>query len=129
MHDVRKLKRIFPVVRSTLSAVPGEEPQADVLELDTPEQQDLLLDSDDSLPSSSPYVQFEGSDGRPGFISFYNRPYRRDNEVLTFYPQKNQNNLQWFLGPTVLVTSFILPSLYLRRILSTIFEDSLLTGD
>ncbi|XP_031374677.1 uncharacterized protein LOC116189244 isoform X2 [Punica granatum] len=124
---VRKLKRIFPIVRSTISAVPGEEPQSDELESDAAEQESFQPDSDDSLPSSSSYVQFEGSDGRPGFVSFYNRPYGRDKEALTFYPEKDQNNWQWFLGPTVLVTSFILPSLYLRRILSTIFEDSLLT--
>lgn len=129
MHGVQKLNRLFPIVRCIDTAFPGEEPQIEELESDALEQDSFLLDSDDSIPSSSPYVQFEGSDGRPGFVSFYNRPYRRDNEILTFYPQKNQNNLQWILGPTVLVTSFILPSLYLRRILSTVFEDSLLTGN
>lgn len=31
MDGIRKLKIIFPMVRSTLSAVPGEEPQTDDL--------------------------------------------------------------------------------------------------
>ncbi|KAL4283515.1 hypothetical protein GQ457_16G024270 [Hibiscus cannabinus] len=89
-----------------------------------------LLDDDhdpeEITPVGLPSVHFEGSDGRPGFISFYNRPYKREDEVISNV-QRNQNSLLWFIGPAVLVASFILPSLYLRKILSTIFEDSLLT--
>ncbi|KAL3512797.1 hypothetical protein ACH5RR_025514 [Cinchona calisaya] len=33
----------------------------------------------------------------------------------------------WLVGPAVLVASFIFPSFYLCKILSTIFEDSLIT--
>lgn len=73
-------------------------------------------------------ISFEGTEGKPGFISFYNRPYKRDDEVIPTV-QRNESSLLWFIGPAVLVASFIFPSLYLRRILSTIFEDSLLTGD
>ncbi|XP_017973577.1 PREDICTED: uncharacterized protein LOC18603966 [Theobroma cacao] len=71
-------------------------------------------------------ISFEGTEGKPGFISFYNRPYKRDDEVIPTV-QRNESSLLWFIGPAVLVASFIFPSLYLRRILSTIFEDSLLT--
>ncbi|KAK8499552.1 hypothetical protein V6N12_018937 [Hibiscus sabdariffa] len=91
-----------------------------------------LLDDDhdpeEITPVGLPSIHFEGSDGRPGFISFYNRPYKREDEVISNV-QRNQNSLLWFIGPAVLVASFILPSLYLRKILSTIFEDSLLTGE
>lgn len=75
------------------------------------------------------YMQFEGSNGKAGFISFYNHPYKKADETILSVSQNNKNNLLWFIGPTVLIASFIFPSLYLRRILSTIFEDSLLTGD
>lgn len=44
-------------------------------------------------------------------------------------PERNPNNLLWFVGPAVLVASFVFPSLYLRRVLSAVFEDSLLTGE
>ncbi|XP_009766472.1 uncharacterized protein LOC107815068 [Nicotiana tabacum] len=76
---------------------------------------------------SSSNVHMEGAGGKPGVLSFYNRPYRREEEILVPAAEKNQNILLWFVGPAVLVASFIFPSLYLRRILSTIFEDSLLT--
>lgn len=52
-----------------------------------------------------------------------------EDKVLISSPQKSQNNLLWFIGPSVLVASFIFPSLYMRRILSAVFEDSLLTGE
>ncbi|KAJ8566021.1 hypothetical protein K7X08_008597 [Anisodus acutangulus] len=76
---------------------------------------------------SSSNFQIEGAGGKPGVLSFYNRPYRREEEILVSTAAKNQNILLWFVGPAVLIASFIFPSLYLRRILSTIFEDSLLT--
>ncbi|KAK4756275.1 hypothetical protein SAY87_006402 [Trapa incisa] len=124
LQGVRKQNRMLPIVRCIDFAFP-EEPLIEELEPDVLGPESFLPDYDDSIPSSSLDVPSTGSDGRPGFVSFYNHPHRRENEVP--YPQKNQNNLQWILGPTVLVTSFILPSLYLRRILSIVFEDSLLT--
>ncbi|KAE8723976.1 hypothetical protein F3Y22_tig00011079pilonHSYRG00120 [Hibiscus syriacus] len=94
-----------------------------------PVDSELLQDDPDPeeiIPVGLPSIHFEGSDGRPGFISFYNRAYKRDDEVISNV-QRNQNSLLWFIGPAVLVASFILPSLYLRKVLLTIFEDSLLT--
>ncbi|KAK2993215.1 hypothetical protein RJ640_005183 [Escallonia rubra] len=78
-------------------------------------------------PVNAPYLHVEGTGGKPGVISFYNHPYKREAEILASSPGRNQNNLLWFAGPAVLVAFFIFPSLYLRRILSTVFEDSLLT--
>lgn len=51
------------------------------------------------------------------------------DEVIISNVQRNPSSLLWFIGPAVLVASFIFPSLYLRKILSAVFEDSLLTGD
>jgi hypothetical protein len=70
---------------------------------------------------------FGGSGGKPGIVSFYNHPYKKEADALVTAPVKNKNNLLWFVGPAVLVASFIFPSLYLRRMISTVFEDSLLT--
>ncbi|KAL5723875.1 hypothetical protein ACHQM5_007216 [Ranunculus cassubicifolius] len=92
---------------------------------DDPEQEQQYSDTEDfSLERSLP-LHFEESAGKAGFISFYG--HRPKDEILQVSPNKNQSNLIWFIGPSVLVASFIFPSLYLRRILSSIFEDSLLT--
>ncbi|XP_019432285.1 PREDICTED: uncharacterized protein LOC109339326 [Lupinus angustifolius] len=77
-------------------------------------------------PASNSSFHLSGSDGKPGLISFYNHPYGRDREILVSNSKRNQNSILWFVGPTVLVASFIFPSLYLRKVLSIIFEDSLL---
>ncbi|KAK6920672.1 hypothetical protein RJ641_014350 [Dillenia turbinata] len=69
----------------------------------------------------------DGSFGKPGFVSFYSRTPKREDGSLPAGPEKTRNSLLWFVAPTVLVASFIFPSLYLRKILSTVFEDSLLT--
>lgn len=94
----------------------------------------LVQETDQSLSDEVSLIdslctETEGSGGKPGFISFYHRPNRTEDEIFFAGPHKNQNNLLWLIGPGVLVASFIFPSLYLRRILSTIFEDSLLTGN
>ncbi|XP_057952491.1 uncharacterized protein LOC131146741 [Malania oleifera] len=78
-------------------------------------------------PVSRSHYLFGNTAGKPGLISFYNPHYKKEDELLLSGPQRNQSNLLWFVGPVVLVASFIFPSLYLRRILSSIFEDSLLT--
>lgn len=77
---------------------------------------------------SSSNVSYGTAGGRPGLLTFYSRPNQREEEVHISSPRRNQNGLLWFVGPTVLVASFVFPSLYLRRILSAVFEDSLLTG-
>ncbi|XVF50342.1 hypothetical protein PTKIN_Ptkin04bG0089500 [Pterospermum kingtungense] len=94
-----------------------------------PDDSELLTDHpgpEDISPVGLSSIHFEGIDGRPGFISFYNHAYKRHDEVISNV-RRNQSSLLWFIGPAVLVASFIFPSLYLRKILSTIFEDSLLT--
>ncbi|KAL6973200.1 hypothetical protein U1Q18_027380 [Sarracenia purpurea var. burkii] len=93
---------------------------------------DLEMEKDHSLsevvtPVNSSHVRSELTRGRPGLITFYNRSYQREEEILSSGPSRNQNDLLWFVGPTILVTSFVFPSLYLRKILSAVFEDSLLT--
>ncbi|KAI3860147.1 hypothetical protein MKX03_037106 [Papaver bracteatum] len=87
------------------------------------------LNAEDNIPGSSSVLNVEGSEGKPGFISFSGRPrLNKEVEIIVEPPPiKRQSNLLSFIGPTVLVASFIVPSLYLRRILSSIFEDSLLT--
>lgn len=98
------------------------EPEVSELEIDYPNAEDVS-------PANSLPVHFVGTGGKPGSISFYSTPYKKEDEYLMSKPQKSQNNLLWLIGPSVLVASFIFPSLYLRRILSNVFEDSLLTGE
>lgn len=120
LRGVLKLKA-FPDRRIVPFATFKEQ---QYVELD-PEPSNLSGSEDISQVGSSSFSS-EGTNGKSGFISFYNRPYKRENGVISVV-QSNKSSLLWFLGPTVLVSSFIFPSLYLRRIISAIFEDSLLT--
>lgn len=112
--------------RCILFATTDDQLSYSELEIDDFEQEIQAPLAEGASPTK--YLHIEGSEGKPGFISFYNRPRRKENEILVSTTGKNQNSLLWFVGPTILVASFIVPSLYLRKILSTIFEDSLLTG-
>ncbi|CAI9773789.1 unnamed protein product [Fraxinus pennsylvanica] len=113
--------------RCILFATTDDQLSFSELEPDDFEQEIQVPPAEDASPTNSSYFHTEGSEGKPGFISFYNCPRQRENKILASTTGKNHNSLLWFIGPTVLVASFIFPSLYLRKILSTIFEDSLLT--
>ncbi|RZC79678.1 hypothetical protein C5167_042254 [Papaver somniferum] len=93
------------------------------------DEENLQLNAEDNIPGSSSVLDVEGSEGKPGFISFSGRPrLNKEVEIVVEPPPiKRRLNLLSFICPTILVASFIVPSLYLRRILSSIFEDSLLT--
>ncbi|XXG73369.1 hypothetical protein AAC387_Pa07g2300 [Persea americana] len=91
------------------------------------EQEDPFVIANEISAESGSNFHTEKSDGKPGLISFYGLSYRRQDDVLISDPPKGQSNFFWFIGPAVLVASLVFPSLYLRRILSTVFEDSLLT--
>ncbi|KAE9587408.1 hypothetical protein Lalb_Chr23g0273311 [Lupinus albus] len=127
IHGIPKLTRRFQKQNDVLFVV--SEDQSQNSELETA---DLLLENDDDSaedisPATNTYFDLSGSDGKPGLISFYNRPYRKESEMLVSNSKSSQNSILWFVGPAVLVASFIFPSLYLRKVLSIIFEDSLLT--
>ncbi|CAN6453214.1 unnamed protein product [Victoria cruziana] len=66
-------------------------------------------------------------EGKPGFISFHGFSSGSEEEATVSAAEKESLPFFWFVGPAVLVAALVLPSLYLRRIISTIFEDSLLT--
>ncbi|KAL6583781.1 hypothetical protein OROMI_003070 [Orobanche minor] len=91
------------------------------------EQEKQVPPTDNSTSQYVSYDQVEGAQGKSGLVSFYGDTQRGEDELLVSSPVKKQNNLLWLVGPTVLVASFVFPSLYLRRVLSSIFEDSLLT--
>lgn len=111
---------------SLFAIAEGQESEEHDMDRDSePDQQDSSADG-----STSPVISYnhiDGALGKPGFISFYGVTKRRDDQIPVPSSEKNPNYLMWFVGPTILVTSFVFPSLYLRRIVSTIFEDSLLT--
>lgn len=127
IHGVLKLKGKIPKSQFVLPATSEvQSPYAEV-KPDITEQHNHDPYVEDITTGSSPSFLFEGAGGKPGLISFYNRPYKREDESLVSVPQNNKNNLLWVFGPGVLVASFVFPSLYLRKILSAVFEDSLLT--
>ncbi|KAF9625065.1 hypothetical protein IFM89_017868 [Coptis chinensis] len=84
-------------------------------------------DAENLSSESSLVLSVERTVGKPGFISFHGRSIEKREEMHEPPLGKHQSNLIFFMGPSVLVASFIFPSLYLRKILSSIFEDSLLT--
>lgn len=111
-----------------LRATSEDQKSVSELEGDDFEEEGEGSPPEDSGPSNISFDSIERSGGKPGFISFHGLVQRREDEVIVPIPVKDQNNLLWLVGPTVLVASFVFPSLYLRRIISSIFEDSLLTG-
>ena len=127
LHVMLKLKG-FLRRQNVLFATFKDQSQYIEIKLDGLELLSDHTDPEDISPFGLSSIHFEGTDGRLSFISFYNHAYKRDDEVISNV-QRNQSSLLWFIGPAVLVASFIFPSLYLRRILSTVFEDSLLTGE
>lgn len=104
----------------------------EVIDIDASESEEFPLDfapqvDEEDITSTDSLVRYEGNGGKPGFVSFYGSQRVKENAVQPVTVRKKHSSLLWFAGPAVLVASFILPSLYLRRIISTIFEDSLLT--
>ena len=77
--------------------------------------------------ASSSYFTGRGA-GKPGFISFQGSSFQKTTVESVPHPGKEASRLVWFIGPTILVSFLVLPSLYLRKVLSAVFEDSLLTG-
>ena len=129
IHGILNAKRRFPMRQAILFATFEDQSPSNELDSDSSEQEEYHHNAEDIPPASITYFHSQGYGGKPGLISFYNRPYKRVEEELISSPPRNQNYLLWFIGPSILVASFIFPSLYLRRILSTVFEDSLLTGE
>lgn len=120
-------KNQFLIRRLTPLATSEDQSSYTELDLESLESEKLDLDNQDGSSKRS-FSYFTGkSEGKPGFISFHGYHYIKGDEVGST-PTKKTSKILWFIGPTVLVAFLVLPSLYLRKILSTFFEDSLLTG-
>lgn len=127
IDDLPKLKGKFPRRQHIIFAASQDQSQYSEIKPDASEEEDDHPTAEALPTTSSSINHFPGTDGKPGLISFYNRPYKMVDEVIISNVQRNPSSLLWFIGPAVLVASFIFPSLYLRKILSAVFEDSLLT--
>ncbi|CAI8597637.1 unnamed protein product [Vicia faba] len=127
MNGRPQLKGRFQKQQSASFVVSEDQSQYNELKIDASVPENNNDIARDISPASDPSFQSSRSDGKPGLISFYNRPYRRDGVILFSDTERSQNSILWFVGPALLVASFIFPSLYLRKLLSIIFEDSLLT--
>lgn len=104
----------------------GQLPQTE-LNLEALEPEKLNHVAEDCTTSNSSFLPSERTAGKPGFISFHGLPYQRREEIVESTPIKEIPKVFWFIGPTVLVSFLVFPSLYMRILLSTVFEDSLLT--
>ncbi|CAI0398532.1 unnamed protein product [Linum tenue] len=124
LQNGRNVKR----TRSRLSATSQEQSEYGEVKPEVTDQEHSLSNPESkSIPSTS-FSDVQGTGGKPGLVSFNGHQYKPKAAVsASSSTQNNQSSLLWFLGPAVLVASFIFPSIYLRRVLSIIFEDSLLT--
>ncbi|KAL8457890.1 hypothetical protein ACS0TY_035667 [Phlomoides rotata] len=113
--------------RQILFATSDDQQSFSELEPDDLELETLVSPVEDSASTTIPCHHIERAEGKPGFISFYGPTQRVDDENLVSSHVESRKSLLWLVGPTALVASFIFPSLYLRRILSSVFEDSLIT--
>ncbi|XP_062218861.1 uncharacterized protein LOC133918797 isoform X2 [Phragmites australis] len=121
-HDGRfHIKQII-----SFAAMDKQEPVVSPI-LETPVLQETECGTKDAPASdSSSYFTYRGG-GKPGFISFQGSSYQKTIVESVPHPGKEASRLVWFVGPTILVSFLVLPSLYLRKVLSAVFEDSLLT--
>lgn len=119
--NVKLSRRAFGLAATLRDDLPNEG-----METDASDDEEYNLGTESISPATLSFVHHGENGGKPGFISFYRPPKR---EVLTSLSnvQMKHNSMLWFVGPTVLVATFIFPSLYLRKILSSVCEDSLLT--
>ncbi|XP_020571780.1 uncharacterized protein LOC110018710 [Phalaenopsis equestris] len=97
------------------------------VKLENMEPEELEITAEDESAGSTLSPPVERTAGKPGFVSFHGLPYERRGEIPGASLGKERSRVFWFIGPTMLVAFLVLPSLYLRRVLSTFFEDSLLT--
>ncbi|CAL1405256.1 unnamed protein product [Linum trigynum] len=122
-------ERNVKMTRKRLSATSEGQSQYDDVKSDVTEQEYYASNPEPTSTTGTSFSDVQGTGGKPGLVSFYSHQYKPEEaEVPASVASGNsQSSLLWFLGPAVLVASFIFPSIYLRRVLSTIFEDSLLT--
>jgi hypothetical protein len=121
-HDGRLHIKRFTSFAATDKQEPIASPSSDTTVLEDTERS-----AADSSTSGCSYSTHRGV-GKPGFISFHGGSSQKVAVESVPHPGKEASRLVWFVGPTILVAFLVLPSLYLRKVLAAVFEDSLLTG-
>ncbi|KAG6754128.1 hypothetical protein POTOM_042136 [Populus tomentosa] len=107
IDDLPKLKGKFPRRQHIIFAASQDQSQYSEIKPEASEQEDDHPTAEALPTTSSSINHFPGTDGKPGLISFYNRPYKMVDEVIISNVQRNTSSLLWFIGPAVLVASFI----------------------
>ncbi|CAH8262543.1 unnamed protein product [Arabidopsis lyrata] len=123
----RNPREVFRKKANLALATSEEQFQYTDQTLENPETTSPQLGPEATPRDGSSTIQYNGNDGKPGFISFYNPRNKTEDIIVPPESQSTWGRLLWLIGPAVLVSSFILPPIYLRRIVSAVFEDSLLT--
>ncbi|WOL18429.1 hypothetical protein Cni_G27224 [Canna indica] len=127
IHRYFKPRNKFMFERLICLATSEDQAYSIGLDVDNVSSKESQLNNQDSsFKSSSSYFTARNG-GKPGFISFHGYHYLRRNEDGYTPPKETSYKKIYFAGPIVLVAFLVFPSLYLRKILSTFFEDSLLT--
>jgi hypothetical protein len=121
-HDGRLHIKRFISFAATEKQEPIASPSSDTTVLE-----DTVSSTAGSSTSGCSYSSERGV-GKSGFISFHGGSSQAVTVESVPHPGKEASRLVWFVGPTILVAFLVLPSLYLRKVLSAVFEDSLLTG-
>lgn len=126
--DAKLLKRKFIAFTTSGSQSPYDDLTDDLNGVDDMNDIDEMnaINGNNSLKGNS-HISSVQSEGKPGLTSFSDTDEAGD-DIQVSGSGSEPSNIIWFIGPTVLVASLVFPSFYLRRILLTIFEDSLFTG-
>lgn len=97
--------------------------------LEYPVEEKLHFVRTEDFKNEIEHLPTDTAQGKPGFVSFQNVPYqKKEEDIVESMLVKEPLNLQWFIGPTVLVASFVFPSVYMRKVVLFLIEDSLFTG-
>lgn len=127
-HDKAKLGPHFVKRKLPLLFFANLDNQAPLTETDIDdldeENEDLVQED---FTNGIPYTPMGMAEGKPGFVSFCGPSYPIKEEGTETYLAKEPSKFLWFIAPTILVASFVFPSLYMRKLVLVVFEDSLLT--
>lgn len=94
---------------------------------DTPVLEDTESSIVDAFTSGCCYVN-EGVLENQDSSHFISATLKNKSVESVPHPGKEASRIVWFVGPTIFVAFFVLLSLYLHKVFSAMFENSLLTG-
>jgi len=83
----------------------------------------------DIFPIGNSCFHISGKNGRKPVVSFCNRPFNRDNEVISSNSKRTRISISSLMVPYVLVASFLYPQLILPEVIPKTSGNSSLTSE